>query len=70
MTNVPTYASDSSLMSARIWYDAELDRKIVGKITVFLSERLGKGADGTVFKGIFEDRSVAVKRLQKHRSSA
>ncbi|CAL8124111.1 unnamed protein product [Orchesella dallaii] len=36
----------------------------IGKITLFPSEILGKGCEGTfVFKGKFEDRNVAVKRI-------
>uniref|UniRef100_A0A4W3IRL5 Serine/threonine-protein kinase/endoribonuclease IRE1 n=1 Tax=Callorhinchus milii TaxID=7868 RepID=A0A4W3IRL5_CALMI len=44
--------------------DAELDRVMIGKISFNPKEVLGHGAEGTfVFRGCFDDRNVAVKRI-------
>uniref|UniRef100_A0A4W3IVA5 Serine/threonine-protein kinase/endoribonuclease IRE1 n=1 Tax=Callorhinchus milii TaxID=7868 RepID=A0A4W3IVA5_CALMI len=44
--------------------DKELDRVMIGKISFNPKEVLGHGAEGTfVFRGCFDDRNVAVKRI-------
>lgn len=41
----------------------ELQKKVVGKITIFPSKILGKGEDIRVYEGVYDGRSVAVKRI-------
>uniref|UniRef100_A0A4W3IV61 Serine/threonine-protein kinase/endoribonuclease IRE1 n=1 Tax=Callorhinchus milii TaxID=7868 RepID=A0A4W3IV61_CALMI len=48
----------------KILSDKELDRVMIGKISFNPKEVLGHGAEGTfVFRGCFDDRNVAVKRI-------
>ncbi|ODN01596.1 Serine/threonine-protein kinase/endoribonuclease IRE1 [Orchesella cincta] len=61
-----TEISNSSNASTHSKRDSSSDgsTQTIGKITLFPSEILGKGCEGTfVFKGKFEKRDVAVKRI-------